>query len=44
MGTFMFKATTERIRALAEKHPQRIEELERIFGRYAGNEHVSSPA
>ena len=29
----MFKARTERIQALAEKYPQRIQELERVFDR-----------
>lgn len=29
----MFKAKTERIQNLAEKYPQRIQELERVFDR-----------
>jgi hypothetical protein len=29
----MFKPKTDRIRTLAEKYPQRIQELERVFDR-----------
>jgi uncharacterized LabA/DUF88 family protein len=33
MGVIMFKPKTDRIRALAEKYPQRIQELEKVFDR-----------